>query len=110
MITVKMEENDVVDMLVDRVKFWIDDQNTIELYQKMYEGLSDCGEILELNVKQIVDNDWVNLCTVIYQDDDNFDEILELYKNGERDISCEDLGYSFVEAVSDDETKILVRF
>lgn len=110
MITVKMNEADVVNMLVDRVRFWTDDEDIIDLYQKMYANLMDSGIKLDLDVKAIVDNDYVNYCSVIFPEDEDFEEILKLYKEGGRDISCEGYGYSFVEAVSDDETKILVRY
>lgn len=110
MITVQMEENDVVDMLVDRVRFWTKDEEDIELYQKMYGDYCENVGTLSEDIEQIVDNDYINYCSIISQGDDNFDEILERYKEGERDISCEGYGYSFVEAVSDDETRILVRY
>jgi len=64
---------------------------------------------MEFDVMQIVDNDVYNYCSVLYKGDEGFEEVLKLYKEGEYDISCEDLGYDFIEAVSDDEDRILVR-
>ena len=72
----------------------------------IYEGTNPKKAVME-----IVDNDYVNYCQIITkEDDENFDKILEAYKNGDGDISCEHLGYSYVEAVNDDETAILVRY
>ena len=35
---------------------------------------------------------------------------MELALEGERDISCEDLGYSYIEAFNEDKGLILVRY
>lgn len=76
----------------------------------MYENYIKCGAFEgSFDPGSIVDNDWVNWCTTISSEDENFKQLLELYQNGERDISCEDFGYSYIEAVSDDEDLILVR-
>lgn len=75
MITVKMDEYDVLDLLIDRVKYWTDDHDTIKLYTAYYEEMLDCGcfDGVELNVPLIVDNDYVNYKAVIYKEDfDNY--------------------------------------
>ena len=44
---------------------------------------------------------------------DDWEKLLKLYKDGERDISCEHFegcSPSFIEAVSEDEERILVRY
>jgi hypothetical protein len=67
MITVKIDEADLLDMLVDRVKYWTDDDEVIELYSKYYENMvyGGCFEGAEFDVMSIVDNDYVNWCTVV---------------------------------------------
>lgn len=69
-------------------------------------------ESVELNIHEIVDNDYVNWCTVVYEDDEAYEGIKELYdRDGLGDISCEDDlngGYSFIEAEYDD--CFLVRY
>ena len=98
---------------MNRVRFWTDDETTLDLYEKIYHDYVYEGmfEGTKESIMEIVDNDYVNYCQIITkEDDENFDKILEAYKNGDGDISCEHLGYSYVEAVNDDETAILVRY
>lgn len=111
---VEIDEDDFLEMLMDRVRVWTDDETTLELYEKMYQDSVYDGvfEGTKASIMEIVDNDYVNYCNVITKEDkdENFDKILEAYKNGDRDISCDNLGYSYVEAVNDDETAALVRY
>ena len=67
MITVKIDEEDLLEMLVDRVGHWTDDDEVIELYSKYYENMvyGGCFEEAEINIASIVDNDYVNWCTVV---------------------------------------------
>ena len=113
MITVKIENETALEILMDRVRVWRSDPTTLELFEKMYEhyidnGLFDYGEF---DVMQIVDNDVINYCSEINKGNKDFKKLLKLYKQGEYDVSCErlDCGASFIEAVSDDETAILIR-
>jgi hypothetical protein len=107
MIKITLEDDEFVDLLLNRLGRFTDDKEALELYRQMYESLADIGEI-EASVSEIVDNDWFNNCTILHKDDENFEEIKKLYDDGERDISCEDFGYSFVEAATDNA--ILVRY
>lgn len=67
MVTVKISEDDLLDMLVARVKHWTDDPFSIELYKEYYERLIDggCFEGAELDPMVIVDNDYINYTTII---------------------------------------------
>ena len=62
MVTVQIDESDLLDMLVERVKYWTDEKSTVDLfagyYQLMIEG--GCFEGAYLNVPLIVDNDYIN--------------------------------------------------
>lgn len=109
-VTVKIRDWELLDMLMARCEFWGTSRENKDLFEKMYQNYID-GELfegVELDIMAIVDNDVVNYTTVIEEGDVEFDEILELYKQGEYDISCQ-TNYSFIEAVSDDETRILLR-
>lgn len=112
MITVQIDESDALEMLVDRVEFWTDDRDVIDLFNDMYSSYLDSGvfDNTELDIKNIVDNDYINWCSVIDNSDSNFEKIMELALAGERDISCEDLGYSYIEAFNEDKGVILVRY
>lgn len=100
MVKILMDERDVVEALIDRVAVWEEDEDVQTLYELMYTDYVDsgCFDGTELNVNYIVDNDVVNWCSVIEEGDEYYDEMLNAYNNGERDISCNGWGYSFVEA------------
>nr|DAH26754.1 MAG TPA: hypothetical protein [Caudoviricetes sp.] len=71
MVTVTIDENILLEMLLDRVEFWISDEVVIDLYRDYYEGLvnSGCFNGCELNIMSIVDNDYVNNLTTIEKED-----------------------------------------
>lgn len=113
MINIQIDENEALEMLMDRVKVWRSDSTTLELFEKMYQNYIDNGffDGGEFNVNSIVDNDVVNWCSELNEGDQDFKELLKLYDEGEYDVSCEHLscGASFIEAVSDDRAAILIR-
>ena len=116
LVTVQMEDYELLEMLLDRLSYWGRDDER-DLYEIMYQSYLDGGvfESGEFNVMSIVDNDVVNYCDVITKEDypQDFEKLLQLYREGERDVSCEsfeDISPSFIEAVSDDETRILIRY
>jgi hypothetical protein len=104
---VKIDESTALEMLMERVSYWTDDATIQELYEKMYEsyvygGVFDNGEF---NTMEIVDNDYINWCSVIEEGDEAYKGIKQLYeRDGISDISCEkelNGGYSFIEAECD---------
>lgn len=101
---VKIDNDTALDMLMDRVRFWTDDEIVCNLYENMYEnyiyeGVFEGGEF---DVMGIVDNDYVNYCTVIGEGEYSYECIKKLYEEqGTGDISCEyelNCGYNFIEA------------
>lgn len=110
-VTVSVDEDDLLEMFEDRIKFWKTDSEDIELFSKMYERQINEGyyEASFLDIKAIVDNDVVSWCNIIYPRDEIFEEILEHYKNNNYDISELNIGYDYIEAVTDNEDAILVR-
>lgn len=112
MINVQIDESDALDLLIERVEFWTKDHDVIDLFDDMYSTYLDSGVFdgCEFNIMAIVDNDYINYCSVIDDSDSNFEKIMELALEGERDISCEDLGYSYIEAFNEEKGLILVRY
>ena len=118
MINIQIDEDEALEMLMNRVRDWRIDLTTLELFEKMYQNYIDsgCFDGCEFNINSIVDNDVVNWCEVIELDKQNkkdFKKLLKMYNNGERDFSCErfeTISGSPIEAVSDDETAILIRY
>lgn len=71
MITIKIDEDKLLEMLVDRVKYWTSDESVINLYRDYYEGLvySGCFEGCELDIMSVVDNDYTNNLIVLNKED-----------------------------------------
>ena len=100
---------DVIEFLVNRVEFWTKDKDIIELYKRMYLNLLEAGCFEEeIDLYDLVDNDYVNYCKVIFENDEYYEEIKSAYLNNEDDIS-ETLPYSYIESASDDLKMFLVR-
>ena len=114
MVNVRIDENTLLKMLMDRVEQWNSTETALDLYEKMYESEinAGCFEGAEIDVNLIVDNVVINYCNIIEEGDSEFNSIMKLYKEeGLGDISMESY-YSFIEAV-DDENKpraFLVRY
>ena len=104
---VEIDNDMALELLLNRLSFWTDDETTHKLYESMYENYIDGGvfEGGEFDVMAIVDNDYVNWCTVISEGDEGYEDIKKLYEEeGLGDISCEDdlnNGYNFIEAEYD---------
>lgn len=117
MVMVNIDNDTLVDMLIDRLKVWTQDNETISLYRKMYDNYCDSGVFdgSELDVNNIVDNDYVNYCNTVEKSEKDFKKLLKLYKKGDCDVSCEsfkDYTMSYIEAIDDDEnpTCFLIRY
>lgn len=116
-ITVKLDEDEALDMLMNRVEeFGGYHPGDVEytLYEKMYKNAIDNGAFdgAEFNVMTIVDNDIVNYCTIIGPEDENYQTIVDLYDTqGLGDISTES-DYSYIEAVEKENGKnyFLLRY
>ena len=114
MITVRIENEDALEMLMDRVRYWTDDRATQDLYEQMYSSYIDggCFDGGEFDVMAIVDNDYINWCTIVDEGDEDFEEIKAVYEEqGIGDCSCEGVGYGYIEAVDDESnpTSFLMR-
>ena len=71
MITVRMDESDAIDLLVNRVKYWTDDDDTIDLFEQYYTSMVEggCFDGADFNVMAIVDNDYVNNTSIITREE-----------------------------------------
>ena len=113
MVTVRIDEDELLDMLMNRVENWSKDETTLELFQNMYQEYIDGGvfEGMKLDIDKIVDNDYCNHCRVIEESEDEFEQIKEVYnEQGLGDCSCEECEGNFIEAVNSDETAFLIRY
>ena len=71
MVTVTVDEDTLLEMLLDRLRFWTSDEDVINLYRDYYKGLvySGCFEGCNLDIMSIVDNDYINNLATISKED-----------------------------------------
>lgn len=71
MVTVTIDEDTLLEMLLDRLEFWTSDESVINLYRDYYEWLvhSGCFEGCTLDIMSIVDNDYCNNLETISKED-----------------------------------------
>lgn len=113
MVNVKIDEDVLLEMLRNRLENWTSDSDIINLYMKMYENYvyGGCFDGVEFDIDVIVDNDYVNYCSVVEEGEDDFNDLLKVYRmQGLGDCSCEDCNANYIEAISDDEKMILIRW
>lgn len=107
-VNVKIDSDDLIEMLIGQLELWTHDKQTIDLYTQMYVRELEGGvfENAEFNPAVIVDNDYVNYCSIVEEGEEDYSDILEVYEK-------EGLGawksYS-IEAISDDKKAILIRW
>lgn len=67
MINVQIDENTALNLLMERVEYWTDDKDVINLYEKYYQQCLDYGYFdgSNFDIYQMVDNDIINYTTVI---------------------------------------------
>ena len=105
MVSVLMEEEDLLEMLMERVANWTDNIEEQELFEKMYTNYIYDGiyNDKEFNVNAIVDNDYVNWCSIYEPNDENYQEILEKVKE-----DIYEIDYGYVEAVGKGENPLIL--
>lgn len=88
-ITVKIDIDTAVEMLMERLSAWTKDSDTLKAYEQMYrenceDGLYDGGNF---DIMQIVDNDWVNWICVVDKSEVSKEDWNALKKLGRGDLS-----------------------
>lgn len=68
MITLELDEDDVLELLENRLRFWTSDKEYINLFMKYYKDLILSGyfEGIRLDLKVLVDNDYLNNYSIDY--------------------------------------------
>ena len=71
MVTVTVDEDTLLEMLLDRLEYWTSDEDIINLYRDYYQGLvySGCFEGCTLDIMSVVDNDYINNLIVLDKED-----------------------------------------
>lgn len=79
MITVKIDEDTLLDLLMERVKYWTNDPDTLELFENYYTDMVQgrCFEGAEFDPVIIVDNDYINYFRVLEKDDPEYTWAME---------------------------------
>ena len=70
MINVQVNEEDLLDLLMNRVEYWITDRQVLSLYESYLKELIDggCFEGGNLNIYSLIDNLYVNDTQVMDKD------------------------------------------
>jgi hypothetical protein len=91
MITVRMDEQDAIDLLVERVKYWTDDDEIIDLFEEYYTNMVEggCFDGADFDVMSIVDNDYVNNTSIVTREE--FEKDRDEYIQDELKDKLEDL-------------------
>ncbi len=94
MINVQFDETDLLDLLMNRLKFWTTDTDVLELYRDYLESLIDggCFEGQTLDIRVIIDNLYINDTAIMDKEEldknnidiDDYDKILA--KNEDNDL------------------------
>lgn len=112
--TIKISNDDLCNMLFERLKAWNLSYKERDLFEKMYENAVD-GYVFdgaEFNCMRIVDNDVNGFCKIVDKRNPAFKKIKKLWQKGIREIdeNALELGYfSYIEAASDDLTMFLIK-
>ena len=79
MVSIQIDTDDMIDQLVNRVGYWTDDSDVIDLFEQYYEHMVEggCYDGCEFDVMSIVDNDYVNNTSVVTRKE--FDKAREEY-------------------------------
>ena len=113
MITVQIDEDTLLDMLMNRLETWTSDDDTLELFNKFYENRIDggCFDGAELDVMSIVDNDYINNTSIITREEydkerneflrDEIQNFIEENKNQYDDDEQEDYRESLKDFIAD---------
>lgn len=115
LINIKMDKEYLLDLLYDRLRYWTD-EDTAELFCKMYDSKLEQGIFnnVVFNVKNIVDNDYINNYRVfsLANKGNTFKFLLKEFDNGNRYLDgTNKYGLNVqIETVSDDRQSILVRY
>ena len=112
--TVKICNDDLRDMLFERLKAWNLSPKEVDLFEQMYENAVYDGVFdgAEFNCMRIVDNDVNCLCDIIDKRNPAFKKIKKLWQKGIREIDGNALNlgnYGYIEAASEDLTMFLIK-
>ena len=71
MITVQIDEEQLLEMLMDGLRTWTSDDDTLELFEQYYDSMvyGGCFDGAELNIMSIVDNDFINNTTIVEREE-----------------------------------------
>ena len=75
---IEIEQDELEYLIAQELRGWTDDDDIIELYQKMYER-HDYVDFERGNIRCVVDNDYINNTTRLYEGDEGYDDIKILY-------------------------------
>lgn len=105
MITVRIDEDTLIEMLVERVKAWTDDDETIELFEQYYDNMVNggCFDGANVDIMSIVDNDYVNNTSTM--DKDEFEQARSLYIDEQLRVKLKEIEEDEEDETTEEEAK-----
>lgn len=75
MVSIKISEDDLLRMFMDRFRYWNKDEFELALIRQYYERLIEdkCFENCTIDVKKWVDNEWANMSFITENEFDSYD-------------------------------------
>lgn len=115
LITIKVDSDKLLELLMHRVEFWADDEVKVGLFEQMYTRQINnyTFERKEFDVQDIVDNDVVNNCPMLKKDSVTPADWNKMLKLGVGKVSHENFEsvghFSAIEAIDKENEAILIR-
>lgn len=77
MINIQIDEEDLLDLLMQRMEYWTEDANILNLYEQYLKDLIDggCFEGANLDISVLIDNLYVNDTQIMDKEDLKNDDI-----------------------------------
>ena len=75
---IDLDIDELVDYIAKELRGWTDEDDVVELYQKMYES-HNYHDFENGNIRSVVDNDFINNTTRLYPGDQAYKDIKALY-------------------------------
>ena len=82
MITVKISKDDLVEMLCNRVEYLTNDAAVVKLFRDYYYENAELMDGMELDINNIVDNDYYNNFNIY----ESIEEIMEDFRENEDEV------------------------
>lgn len=94
MPSINLTTDEIIEILSNRLQnYWDADKITVELFSQYWENMAEDGCFdggHEFTVSEIVDNDYINNCTIVRKGEDYWDACVTAHANGVSEVCDND--------------------